>query len=195
MTRRITRTSKGASLLRPAGSNGLLRPAGLAVALTGAALCLSGCFYLSPDEVASYNSSDGISANVGSLQLTNVLIASSAKGAAGTLHGTATNPTQQAVQLTVTPSGGVATSVTVPPVTAVRLDGQPSGNTTKTAGPVPVTAVAAAPGASTQVTFATRTAGSVPVNVPVVLDTAPYGSATVSHATYDAPTSDESTQP
>lgn len=174
VTRRIARTSV----------------AGLA--LTGAALSLSGCFYLSPGEVATYNAADGISTSVGSLHLSDLLIATSAKGATGTLHGTATNPTQQAVQLTVTPSGGSAVTVTVPAVTAVRLDGQPSGNSTAIAGPVPIAAVAGAPGASTQVTFATQSAGSVPVSVPVVLDTPPYGTATVTHATYDAPTQSES---
>lgn len=157
--------------------------------MTGAALTLSGCFYLSPDEVTSYNASDGIAANVGKVQLSNILVVTSAKGAAGNLYGTATNPTQEPVQMTVTPSGGAATTVTIPAATAVRLDGQTSGNSTATAGPVEIAAVGAAPGANTQVTFATDAAGSVPVTVPVVLDTAPYGSASVSHATYDAPTS------
>lgn len=157
--------------------------------MTGAALTLSGCFYLSPDEVTSYNASDGIAAKVGQVHLSNLLVVTSAKGAEGHLSGTATNPTQQPIQLTVTPSGGTATTVTVPAATAVRLDGQPSGNSTATAGPVSIAAVGAEPGANTQVTFASEAAGSVPVSVPVVLDTAPYGSATVTHATYDAPTS------
>lgn len=186
MTRRTT---------RPSGSHRLLRPALSGVALTGAALTLSGCFYLSPGEVASYDAADGTSATVGSVHLSDVLVVTSAKGAPGTLHGTATNPTQEAVQLTVTPSGASATTVTIPPVTAVRLDGQPSGNTTATAGPVTIQSVAGAPGANVQVTFATRTAGSVPVNVPVVLDAEPYGSATQSHATYDTPTGTASTEP
>lgn len=157
--------------------------------MTGTALTLSGCFYLSPEEVTSYNASDGIAAKVGQVQLSNVLVVTSAKGAEGHLSGMATNPTQEPVQLTVTPTGGSATTVTVPAATAVRLDGQPSGNSTATAGPITIAAVAAEPGANTQVTFASSAAGSVPVSVPVVLDTPPYGSASVSHATYDAPTS------
>lgn len=166
----------------------LTRPLFAGVVVTGAALTLSGCFYLSPEEVTNYNAADGISAKVGTVQLDDVLIVTSAKGAAGTLHGTATNASESPVQLTVTPTGGSATSVTVPAQTAVRLDGQPSGNSTVTAGPVNISAVGAAPGETTQVTFATSTAGSVPVNVPVLLDSAPYGSATAPHATYDAPT-------
>ena len=187
----------------------LARPLLAGAVATGAALTLSGCFYLSPDEVTSYNASDGIAASVGKVQLSNILVATSAKGAAGTVYGTATNPTQEPVELTVTPTGGSATTVTVPAATAVRLDGQASGNSTATvpaatavrldgqasgnstatAGPVKIAAVGAEPGANTQITFATQSAGSVPVSVPVVLDSAPYGSASVSHATYDAPTS------
>lgn len=167
----------------------LARPLLAGAVATGAALTLSGCFYLSPDEVTSYNASDGIAASVGKVQLSNILVATSAKGAAGTVYGTATNPTREPVELTVTPTGGSATTVTVPAATAVRLDGQASGNSTATAGPVKIAAVGAEPGANTQITFATQSAGSVPVSVPVVLDSAPYGSASVSHATYDAPTS------
>lgn len=180
VTRRTARTLTTAQLARPLLAG---------VLLTGTALTLSGCFYLSPDEVTSYNASDGIAVNVGPVHLSNLLVITSAKGAQGHVSGTATNPTQQPVQLTVTPTGGGATTVTVPAATAVRLDGQPSGNTTATAGPVNIAAVGAEPGANTQVTFATQAGGSVPVSVPVVLDTAPYGSASVSHATYDAPTS------
>ena len=55
------------------------------------------------------------------------------------------------------------------------------GDGTATVPPVQVAATPVAPGEQLPVTFATADGGSKQVSVPVVLDQAPYGSATADH--------------
>lgn len=174
----------------------LARPAVGALTLVGTASVLSGCMYLSPAQTTvSYDPADGTSATIGSIQLQDVAIVSSAKGASGSMIGMATNNSTSAVQLTVTPTGGAAETVTIPGSTAVRLDGQTSGDSSQTVGPVEVAKVTAIPGGVMAVSFQTAGGGQNTVQVPVLLDQPPYGSASPSHPTYTPPSTSAVSEP
>ncbi len=151
--------------------------------------------YLSPAQTTkSYDAADGVSATVGSLQLQNILIVASQKGAKGQMQGVAVNNGQSAIKLVVT-TGKQNTTVTVPAETAIRLDGKPSADTTSTVSPVSVSSVAARPGKSQKVTFTTQKSGATDVQVPVLLDQYPYGSASPEHGTYTPPPNTEVEEP
>lgn len=157
---------------------------------------LSGCIYLSPAQTTvSYDPADGTIATVGSVQLSDVLVVTSAKGAPGTLHGMVTNNGNSSVQLSITPGGGSNQSVTIPAQTAVRLDGVASGNSSVRIKPVKIANVTSAPGKPMTITFSTPATGATPVSVPVLLDQGNYGSASPTHPTYSAPPNGQTTEP
>lgn len=169
--------------MRRVTSRPAVRRGARAVLVAGlATTTLSGCYYFSdPTTDLDYIAADGDRATVGSVNLSNVLIVSAAKGEKGTLQGLATNNGSSPVELTVTAPGGKASKLSIPAMQSVRLDGKPSGDSKATVTPVDVPATPVAPGERTTVTFATADGGSASVDVPVVLDQAPYGSATVEH--------------
>ncbi|WP_141929258.1 hypothetical protein [Yimella lutea] len=147
-----------------------------------ASTALSGCYYFSePTTDMDYVASDGNNAEVGTVNLSNVLIVTKSKGDKGSMQGLATNNGNTAAQLTVTPAGGQPTKVSIPPMQSVRLDGKPSGDGKATVSPIDIPATPVPPGESTTVVFATADGGSKRVSVPVVLDQPPYGSEEVTH--------------
>lgn len=151
--------------------------------------------YLSPAQTTkSYEASDGTNTTMGSLELQNVLIVAGAKGDTGSMHGVAVNNGQSAIKLTVT-AGKQATTITVPAETAVRLDGQQTPDSKSTVSPVSVPSVAAAPGNSQKVTFTTSQTGATDVQVPILLDQYPYGSASPDHPTFTPPPNTETEEP
>ncbi|MBD2757957.1 hypothetical protein IEE94_00305 [Yimella sp. cx-573] len=159
-----------------------LRAARATVVAGVASTALSGCFYLSdPTTDMQYVPSDGNIATVGPLQVSNVLVVTSAKGAKGDLQGLVTNTSESAQELTVTPQGGAAVKVQVPALQSVRLDGKTNGNDKATISPVSFQATSAAPGEQLQVAFSAKDGEGKQVAVPVVLDQYPYGSASPSH--------------
>lgn len=152
------------------------------LAAAGVTASLSGCMYFSEAQTDSqYIPSDGTIANVGDVQLSNVLVVSTAKGAKGTLQGLATNNGENTVELTVTPQGGSASKVSIPAMSSVRLDGKSNGTDKATTSAIDVSSTPVAPGYSMRIVFGTNQGGQSAASVPVVLDQAPYGSATVSH--------------
>ncbi len=153
------------------------------LAAAGVTMSMSGCMYFSDAQTdAHYIPSDGTITNVGDVQLSNVLVVTTGKGAKGSLQGLATNHSDQTVELTVTPQGGTAAKVSIPAMTSVRLDGKTNGTDKATTSPVDVASTPTAPGGSMKVVFATAQGGQAATSVPVLLDQAPYGSATVDHA-------------
>lgn len=158
------------------------------LALATAATALSGCMYLSPDQTTkSYLAADGVDVTVGSLQVQNALIVTTGKGAAGHMQGLAVNNGDTAINLTVSGVGSTR-QITIPASTAVRLDGKANGDSTNTISPaVSVSAVASDPGLSQKVTFSTTAAGQKSIQVPIVLDQYPYGTASDAHPTYSPP--------
>lgn len=164
-----------------------LRGATATVAAGGVATVLSGCFYLNPPETDNaYNPADGAISKVGDVELTNVLVVAAKKGEEGKLEGLATNRGKSAAKLTITPTGGSPTEVTVPAGTSVRLDGQEMGSDSKTVDAVTIDNVPVEPGSRMQIEFSASGAGKTPVSIPVLLDQYPYGSASPEHATAEA---------
>lgn len=151
--------------------------------------------YLSPAQTTkSYDAADGTNKTIGSLQLQNLLIVTSAKGDKGKLQGVAVNNGQSPMKLIVT-TGKSNTTVTIPAETAVRLDGKRSADSKATVSPVSVPSVAARPGSSQKVTFVTKATGATEVQVPVLLDQYPYGTASPDHGTYTPPPNTETEEP
>lgn len=161
-------------------------------ATVASALILSGCAGLSQQATfLEYDAADGVSAEVGSVQLSDVLAVSTGQGGPVRLLGVAYNPGSSPVQLTVSANGqGGGPRVTVPPRATVRFDGQQTGNGTATISPVSLSGVTAAPGRTTPVTFTSGSAGTVSVSVPVLLNQYPYGTASVTHAPAATPTAE-----
>ncbi|MFC6703944.1 hypothetical protein [Flexivirga alba] len=179
----------------PSHLNSVSRPALGAVTLAAAATTLSGCMYLSPAQTTkSYEAADGTSATMGSLQLQNVLIVTGAKGDVGQMQGLAVNNGQSPIKLTVT-AGKQTTTITVPAATAVRLDGKQTADDKATVSPVSVPSVAAQPGSSQKVTFSTVKSGATDIQVPVLLDQYPYGSASPDHPTFTPPPNTQTEEP
>ncbi len=145
--------------------------------------------YLSPDQTTkSYIASDGTTAKVGDVQLQNVLIVTSDKGQPGTLSGLAVNNAESQVKLTIATPGAAKREITIPGSTAVRLDGKPNGADPATVSPaVSISSVASQPGLAQQVVFSTPNAGATQVQVPILLNQPPYGSADPSHPTFTPP--------
>ncbi|RNI23807.1 hypothetical protein EFY87_05890 [Flexivirga caeni] len=171
------------------------RPAIGALALAATATTLSGCMYLSPAQTTkSYEAADGTDQTIGDVQLQNLLIVTSAKGQPGALQGLAVNNGQSPVTLTVK-AGQSTASLTIPAATAVRLDGKPSGDSTDTVSPVSIASVAVVPGSYQSVSFTTSSAGTTAVQVPVMIDQYPYGTATESHPTYTTPANTQTHEP
>lgn len=157
--------------------------------IIGAVVLLSGCSELSPLTTnLHYDAADGVSGTVGTLQLSDVLIVAPAQNKAGMMHGMVTNNGDAPVTMSMNADGTKISPVTVPAMASVRLDGQANGNGTATASPVEVPKVSAAPGKNVTVTFGSSSVGNIPLNVPVLLDQYPYGSASPTHTPDEQPT-------
>ncbi|WP_034620892.1 hypothetical protein [Cellulomonas sp. URHE0023] len=159
-----------------------LRPAtGLAVAGLAAALTLAGCSATNQMTTEQdYNSSDGVSAQVGDIKAHNFLVASEAKDEPGALLGALQNTGDDRQVVTVT-LGSDDQTVNVPPGQTVLL-GAPGGNS-DTNEKIVFESVPEPPGAVVEVTVATKDAGSVSLDVPVVDGTLPEYADAVPSAT------------
>ncbi len=94
--------SKGGKLALAAGS--------LALALT----TMTGCGYINPQQTSEqYVASDGVSADLGPLQLRNIMIISAGENQPGRLLGAVYNSSSQDVKLTVNGAEGSQTQVPV----------------------------------------------------------------------------------
>ena len=135
------------------------RPA-LALGVAGLALALSACSPITTDE--PYAASDGIRAQVGDLEVLNLMIVSEGKGSEGRLLGAASSSAAEADTLTIAAQDG---SVDVP----VRLD---AGQTVNFSGAdddvVLVDEVSVEPGSNVLVTLSNAAGDTVDVHVPVL---------------------------
>lgn len=157
------------------------------VTAAAAAMLLSGCAELSQQTTQlQYDAADGISADVGALNLQDVLLVSPAAGSTASLSGLATNPTSQQVQLSIAGDSGSTATVTIPAGQSIRLDGKTSGDSTATVNPVRLQ-VKGAPGDTTTLKFTPAGGSAVDVEAPILLNQPPYGTASPSHATAEAP--------
>ncbi|WP_028050658.1 hypothetical protein [Cellulomonas sp. URHD0024] len=147
---------------------------GLAVAGIAAALTLTGCSATNPMTTENeYDSSDGVSAEIGQVKALNFLVASKAKGEPGALLGALQNTSAKDQTVTIT-LGTDDQTVGVPAGQTVLLDA-PGGNT-DTNVEVVFESIPEPPGAVVTVTVATTDAGSVELDVPI-LDGSDYASS------------------
>jgi hypothetical protein len=86
----------------------------LTAAALGASLLTAGCGYITPQQTShQYSASDGIRADLGPLQLRNILIVSTGENGPGRLIGAVYNSSSKDVKLTVNGANGSQTEVPV----------------------------------------------------------------------------------
>ncbi|WP_018771190.1 hypothetical protein [Arthrobacter sp. 162MFSha1.1] len=86
----------------------------LTAAALGASLLTAGCGYITPQQTShQYSASDGIRADLGPLQLRNILIVSTGEDMPGRLIGAVYNSSSKDVKLTVNGAKGSQTEVPV----------------------------------------------------------------------------------
>ncbi|MBT2567654.1 hypothetical protein J7I84_14300 [Arthrobacter sp. ISL-85] len=86
----------------------------LTAAALGASLLTAGCGYITPQQTShQYSASDGIRADLGPLQLRNMLIVSTSENEPGRLIGAVYNSSSKDVKLTVNGAKGSQTEVAV----------------------------------------------------------------------------------
>ncbi|MGN7151093.1 hypothetical protein ACTHQ6_19045 [Arthrobacter sp. SAFR-179] len=86
----------------------------LTAAALGASLLTAGCGYITPQQTShQYSASDGIRADLGPLQLRNILIVSTGEDKPGRLIGAVYNSSSKDVKLTVNGAKGSQTEVPV----------------------------------------------------------------------------------
>ena len=86
----------------------------LTAAAIGVSLLTAGCGYITPQQTShQYSASDGIRADLGPLQLRNILIVSSGENEPGRLIGAVYNSSSKDVKLTVNGAKGSQTEIPV----------------------------------------------------------------------------------
>lgn len=142
------------------------RPVAAALGVV-AALTLSGCQYTSVIQTERpYEPADGVSTQVGDLQLRNLLIVAGEKGGTGNLVGRTSNPTDRSGQISFTVQGGRAIQMDVPARQSVQLS---TPDQLIPAGPINVM-----PGALVPVQVSSPTGGTTTLQVPVKYPQGPY---------------------
>lgn len=143
----------------------------LAVAAAASALALSGCEMMSPVQtLVPYEPADGVSATVGTVGLSDLLVVSTAKGSPGVVSGRAVNSGDKEVTLQVTAPNNPPVSAVVPAHGHVQLSG--SGVA------VDLSSVGTPPGALITLSIGSPSAGTSSVQVPVLLPNGPYATIT-----------------
>lgn len=159
------------------------RTAGIMVAGVAAATLLTGCGEVINPYTTElhYDAADGVSASVGSLKAVNLLVVNNDKSSAGSVGGMVYNSSQSDESLTLS-ANGESQTIQVPAQESVRLDGKVSGNDPAKVSPVKLASLGnAKPGDTINVTLKSN-GGSTQVQVPVLLNQSPYGTAAPSHA-------------
>lgn len=176
------------------------RRASVIAAIGVGLLSVTGCGYITPQETTKIqNVTDGINANVGPLQLRNMVIVSTGENKPGRLIGAVFNSSSQSVTLTVRGATGSETSV---PVKA-------NGETllTEASDPAMLSTTGGQPGSLVQLNFSeSGTNQSQDVKIPVLDGTlkeyqqylptpSPSGSAKPSSTEKATPGASESATP
>ena len=139
------------------------RPAHRLMAVAALALALAGCSATNPIQTdRGYAASDGVRVQIGDVRAENLLVVTTAEGAAGALSGALVNAGDDDADVTLT-VGDTSQQVAVPARQSVYL-----GTGSDTGERVPLPTVSAAPGALLDVTLASPAAGTVHVQVPVL---------------------------
>jgi hypothetical protein len=168
--RRLLRTARAAALKGIPGTH-----VRTAATVAGAVLALSGCQVMSPIQTTvPYQSADGVSVDLGNVQIRDLVVVTATRGGAGTLSGLVVNKSTEPVTVTFTTGTGVDASARaiIPAGAPTRLSGV-QGVT-----PVTIPSLPAAPGDVVKVIVSTPDAGAPVVSVPVLPPTGYYSSIT-----------------
>ncbi|WP_343967637.1 hypothetical protein, partial [Oryzihumus leptocrescens] len=148
----------------------LLASAGLVAA---GAVALSGCQTQSPIQTQfAYQPADGVAVSLGTVQVRDLVVVSSAQDQPGVLSGVVVNKGGQPVRVSFATADGGQTSVDAAPGQITRLE---DGTT---ADPAMLPKVATAPGGLLQVEVSTPEGGAQNVKVPVLLPQGYYQTIT-----------------
>lgn len=173
-----------------------LRPARPAAVLgLTAALVLTGCSATNPIQtLGQYDASDGLGAEVGDVQLLNMLVVAEAEGSAGVLSGALSNRSSDDQDVTLTVAGGEPVDLDVAAGSSVLLGATdaPTGYTSEQVG---VDAVDAPPGGLTTLTVTTSRGGTVKIQVPVLDGTLPEYAALLDSVASASPSPETSATP
>lgn len=132
-----------------------------------AALTLSACQYTSTIQTdRPYEPADGVSSQIGDLQVRNLLVVAGEKGGIGNLVGMTANPTDRAGQVTFTVAGGKPIRVNVPAQGSAQLS---TPDTLVPAGTINVM-----PGDLVPVEVSSPTGGTTTMQIPVKYPQGPY---------------------
>ncbi|WP_425256449.1 MULTISPECIES: hypothetical protein [unclassified Pseudarthrobacter] len=101
-------------------------------------LSVAGCGYINPQQTThQYSSSDGIRADVGPLQLRNILIVSTGGDEPGRVIGAVYNSSSEDVKLTITGAEGSETQIPVPAKSHTLLNESADEAILDTTGDIP----------------------------------------------------------
>lgn len=160
MNRRLPRTAQGLAPSRVRST--LFAAAGVVAVLT-----VSGCQYTSTIQTdRPYEPADGVSSQVGDLQVRNLLIVAGAKGGKSNLVGMTANPTDRPGQVSFALAGGEQIRLMVPAQGTAQLS---TPDKLVSAGSVTVI-----PGALVPVQVSSPSGGTVTLQVPVKYPQGPY---------------------
>lgn len=171
------------------------------LALVVAAPVLAGCGMSSSGTARPYDPSDGVSSRVGTVDVRNLLVVSSATGAPGVVSGALLNEATDAVTVTVGLQGQTGTSVEVPAQGSVLLGsqtGEPSaspGLRESDAAVIQLASMPEPPGATVTMTLSTPDGGAVTVLVPVLANTLEYASITPTGGSVETSTTSPTSEP
>jgi hypothetical protein len=179
VTRRCPRTAEAAGLLDARGARGA--PV-LAAAALAAVLALSGCQAASPIQTnIPYQPGDGVSVDLGDVQVRGLLVVAGAKGEVGTLSGMVLNKGTKPVKVTFAVAADAgATTAEIPAGEQTRLSG------VEGTAPLTLPGIPAAPGDVMKVTVSTPAGGAPEISVPVLLPTGYYSTITPAPAVTSA---------
>lgn len=163
----VKRRSPGTT--RTAGPKSTPSP-GLAVAtLAAAVVALSGCQGFSPIQTdVAYQPADGVSVDLGDVQIRDLLVVSAARGETGTLSGLMVNRSTEPVVVTFATDPGGEARVLVPASGLARLSG------VERATPATLPSIDAGPGDMLNLIVSTPASGAPEVSVPVLAPTGYY---------------------
>ena len=101
-------------------------------------LSVTGCGYINPQQTSEqYSASDGTQANVGPLQLRNMMIISAGEDKPGRVIGAVYNTSSEDVKLTIMGAGGSQTQIPVKPNSYTLLNDSADAAILSTTGGVP----------------------------------------------------------
>lgn len=138
------------------------------VTVAAAVALLAGCGVMSPMQTeVDYVPADGLPVDLGTVQVRNLLVVSSAKGEAGLVSAYVVNDGDNEATVTISAADGSTATATVAPHGTVTLSSEE---------PVRLANVDVSPGSLLDLHIGTAQSGPTNISVPVLPPTGPYES-------------------